>query len=220
MPDGADAGLWLAAAALLGALLAGCGPKTPEAAAPPAETAVASPLRGAPEFAGCKWQEVKGRTLAIQGFACGPGHGNLRIVADDALPGFQRETQGPDGRVRSVAVRVFAKAADAPLKSVLGAVRAASPGRFTAACVFAPATSVHDEGGRRFVLEPAGEQKPFWEASVASDTPIEWPCGPLGVSIAGDRYFEVLPQDPRKVVFVEMGSEIQNFDPATLRSLD
>ena len=122
--------------------------------------------------------------------------------------------------MRTVAVRVFSKPADAPLVSVLAAVRAASPGRFTTRCVFAPATSLHDEGRRRFVLEPAGEQKQVWEASVASDTPMERPCGPLGVSIAGDRYFELLPQDPRKVVFVEMGSEIQNFDPATLRPLD
>lgn len=204
--------VWMAALALV----AGCGPQAPAPAAPP-EPEAASPLRGAPEFAGCEWETVTGATLSIQGFACGPEHGNQRIVADDALPGFVLESAGTDGPVRSVAVRAFAKSAEAPLDSILPAVRAASPGPYTARCVFAPAAGVDNAGRGRVVLEPAGEEKARWEASVMSDTPMEKPCGDLGVSIAGDRWFEELAGRPTTVVFVEMGSEIQIFDPATLK---
>jgi hypothetical protein len=206
----------LAALAAL-SLTAGCGPKAPAAPAAAPQAEAASPLRGAPEFAGCEWETVRGARLSIQGFACGPEHGNVRIVADDALPGFVLESAGTDGPVRSVAVRAFAKAADAPLDSILPAVRAASPGPYTAACVFAPAAGLDNAGHDRFVLEPSGEAKAKWEASVMSDTPMEKPCGDLGVSIAGDRWFEELASAPGTVVFVEMGSEIQIFDPATLR---
>ena len=190
---------WLALAPIL-SLVAACGPSAP-APAPAAETEIASPLRGAPEFAGCEWEVVRGASLEIQGFACGPDHANQRIVADDALPGFVLEASGPDGPVRSVAVR------------------AASPGPYSARCVFSPAPGVDNAGRARLVLEPAGEDKDRWEASVMSDTPMEKPCGELGVSIVGDRWFEEVAGRPTMAVFVEMGSEIQIFDPATLRPI-
>ena len=208
---------WLALAPIL-SLVAACGPSEP-APPPAAETGIASPLRGAPEFAGCEWEVVRGASLEIQGFACGPDHANQRIVADDALPGFVLEASGPDGPVRSVAVRAFAKAAGAPLESILPAVRAASPGPYSARCVFSPAPGVDNAGRARLVLEPAGEDKDRWEASVMSDTPMEKPCGELGVSIVGDRWFEEVAGRPTMAVFVEMGSEIQIFDPATLRPI-
>ena len=202
----------LAGAAL--ALIAACSPDTPAA---PAPEAIASPLRGAPEFAGCEWTTVRGQRLELQGFNCGADHGNLRIEADDGLPGFVLVWQGPDGPVRATAVRAFAKAPNAPLSDILPVVREASPGPYTAHCVFAPSTAIDDEGRSRFVLEPVGEDKRRWEASVMSDEPMEKPCGDLGVGIAGHRYFETVAGAPDTVVFVDMGSEIQNFDPATLR---
>jgi hypothetical protein len=36
--------------------------------------------------------------------------------------------------------------------------------------------------------------------------------------MAGDRYFSELQGDPARVAFVELGSEIQIYDPATLRA--
>lgn len=195
-------------------LAAGCGPKV---SAPPAETEIVSPLRGAPEFAGCEWETIKGAALEIQGFACGPDHGNQRLVADDALPGFVLESKGPDGTIRQVAVRVFAKDPAAPLESILPAVRAASPGPYTARCVFASAPGADNAGRNRLVLEPAGAEKDRWDASIMSDRPMDKPCGELGVGMAGDRFFEELAGAPGVALFIDMGSEIQIFDPATLR---
>jgi len=197
------------------ALLAGCGPK-PDAP-PAAEAEIASPLRGAPEFAGCEWGVVKGSSLSIQSFACGPDHGGQRLVADNALPGFLLEFTGADETVRRVAVRAFPKDAGAPVESILPAVRAASPGPYTARCVLAPAQGGDHEGRGRQVLEPAGEEKARWEASIMSDEPMDKPCGDYGVGMAGDRYFEAMPGQPATVLFVDMGSDIQIFDPATIR---
>lgn len=198
------------------ALIAACGPTAP-APAPAAEAEIASPLRGAPEFAGCEWGVIRGASLEIQGFACGPDHGNQRLVADDALPGFVLEFAGAEETIRRVAVRTFPKAPNAPLESILNAVRAASPGPYTARCVLAPATGGDHEGRGRLVLEPAGAEKDRWEASVMSDEPMDKPCGELGVGMVGDRYFQALPGAPGTAVFVDMGSDIQIFDPATLK---
>ncbi len=196
------------------ALLSGCGAQAPAAKAPPAPAAPVSALRNAPEFAGCAWQEVKGARLAMQAFACGPDHGGVHIEADDSLPGFRLVYAGGESRM---VVRTFDKAAAAPLEAILPAVRAASPGPFTAACAFAPAQGYDAKGKDRFVFEPTGADKAAWEKSQASDAPMDPPCGPLGVSIAGDRYFTVLADHPQVVVYADMGSEIQIFDPETLR---
>lgn len=192
-------------------VLAGCGPTAPE----PQAAAPVSALRGAAEFADCQWGEVEGEKLAIQAFACGPEQSHSKLVADNRLPGFWLEMTGDSGPIHRLAVRTFAKDAKAPLSSILTAVRIASPGPMTAACVLSPAPPADGQPEGRYVLEPGPRDKARWEASVMSDEPMEAPCGELGESIAGDRYFRAL--NPTTVAFVELGSEIQIYDPATLR---
>lgn len=196
------------------ALMSACAPE-PAAKAPPVAEAPVSALRSAPEFAACTWQEVKGARLAMQAFACGPEQGGGHIEADDRLPGFQLVFDGPPAERRPV-VRTFAKPAAAPLEAILPAIRAASPGPHTATCAFAPAQGYDNEDRGRFVLEPTGAAKAAWDASLAVE-PGDPPCGPMGVSAAGDRYFKVMPGHPDLVVYADMGSEIQIFDPETLR---
>ncbi|MES2725212.1 MAG: hypothetical protein V4656_18825 [Pseudomonadota bacterium] len=196
------------------ALMGACTqPAAKPPAAPPA--AAGSALRSAPEFAACAWQEVRGAKLAMQAFACGPEQGGQHIEADDGLPGFQLVHDGSPAERRPV-VRTFAKPADAPLEAILPAIRAASPGPHSATCAFAPAQGHDHKDKGRFVLEPTGAAKASWEASLAVE-PGEPPCGALGVSAAGDRYFKVMPGHPDLVVYADMGSEIQIFDPETLR---
>lgn len=174
-----------------------------------------------PEFAKCKREEVRGATLSILSYQCaGPEAGNTILIADDTLPGFVVESQGPDGTSRRVAVRVFKKAADAPVSSVLDAIRAASPGPHTVTCVLNPwRDSEGTEDLKRFIFEPAGEAAKAWEASQTNGGETGSPCGAMGVQFAGDLYFEELIDDPTTVVFVDAGSEIQIFDPATLKVL-
>lgn len=177
-----------------------------------------SALSKAPEFAKCEWRTTKGASFSIQAFACGPDMRNQHIVADDNLPGFVLVSDGDGGPTRSTAIRLFGKPPTSPIAFVLNSVRAVSPGPLTRTCAFEPAPKV-DPAKKRFVLTPVGEAKAQWEKDIAGNAPsMAEPCGPLGVGIAGDRYFFEAPGHPETVVFADMGSEIQIFDPETLTS--
>ena len=100
-------------------------------------------------FPACTWAEQTGAGLTISAFSCP----NQKLVADEALPGFQMQQTETDGaQSRYPAIQVFAKAADAPIDAVLDAVRPASPGLFTAGCVL---TAGHnDPSGKTFLFAP------------------------------------------------------------------
>jgi hypothetical protein len=153
-------------------------------------------------------------------FSCPPEAGGVHLVADDALPGFALESTDPARPGRTVVVRLFDKPADAPISAILDAARALSPGLNTPTCALEPASGVDHEGKPHHVLAPTGEARAAFEAAVAGDAVPDPPCGPLGISAMGDRYFTVAPGRPDKVMFVDRGSEIQVFDETTLRVID
>jgi hypothetical protein len=66
-------------------------------------------------FIGCTWGKVEGATLSVWSYACDAQHGDTRLIADDALPGFRF----PGGKVAIVA---FNKPAEAPIAAVLNKV--------------------------------------------------------------------------------------------------
>lgn len=171
-------------------------------------------------FPGCRWGEVKGATLSIWSLACGPKAGDTRLVADDRLPGFVLESNGPDGKSRKVAIRAFAKAAAAPIESVLPAIRAASPGAHTDTCALIPFDDADSRqfsrGAAVYTFEPTGAAKTAWAKAEADGGPADAPCGDLGVYFDRAPLFWILRGDPATVVAVDMGSEIQIFDPTTL----
>lgn len=202
----------LAAALLLAACDQATAPSPKPAPTPPR----ASALRNAPEFASCRWETVKGARFSIDSFACGPQFGRMHLEADDDLPGFRLVLDGADGAVKTEAIRFFEKAPGEPIETVLPEVRKAS-GPKAAGCGFLPAEGVDNQGKARMVLSPLGTAKAAWEKSVESDEPDDQPCGRWGVGISGDRYFFELPGHPEIVVAADMGSEIQIFDPETLR---
>jgi hypothetical protein len=169
-------------------------------------------------FTNCTWGEVKGATASIWSYACGADAGNVRLAADDALPGFVIESTDPAAPGRRTAIQIFAKPQDAPIEAVLDAVRAASPGPQTATCGFMPAPGVDHEGKPRFIFSPVGEARAAYERAITGDTIPEPPCGAMGPSEAGDRLFEVIAPD--KVAYIDFGSEIQIFDASTLKVID
>jgi hypothetical protein len=181
-----------------------------------AEAKTPEPSQGRADFPACRWGEVKGATLSIWSFACGPSQARAHLVADNKLPGFVLIQRGADGPSSKVVIRTFKKMASAPVQSVLQAIRIASPGPHSASCSLNPAPKSAEPGPPRFTLEPTGAAKSKWDASQTSSVEPDMPCGPLGVAYAGDRYFEALPGDPTTVVFLDMGSEVQIFDPKTL----
>jgi hypothetical protein len=186
------------------ALLAACAPPAPQA--PAADAPQPSPELAA-VFPGCEWGEVSAAGVSVWSFACP----DQRLIADVALPGFQLELGGESETiVRVPAIRFFAKAPDAPLESVLEAVRAASPGG--EACTIEPGS--HGD----YVLMPTGDALVAYQAFVEgrADGP-SMPCGPLGPSEAGGRTFRVLDGAPDKVVMINWPSDVAIFDSDTLR---
>ena len=173
-------------------------------------------------FSGCTWGKVQGATMSIWAYACNPEGGSItHMVADDSLPGFFIEGTHDGETSRSPAIIAFKKAADAPIEAILSEVRAKSPGPHSAQCVITPASY---EGALPGVYEfaPVGAVETQWNAfssGEADATPIDAPCGDLGLQMSGDRIFEVLKDDPTTVLFINFGSEIQIFDVDTLRSV-
>jgi hypothetical protein len=188
-------------ALLFGLALAACAPTEPPAAPAPTPGEAAAEL-----YADCTWGEVTSADLSIWSFACA----NDRLVPDEA--GFARERTQPDGQVvRNVAIRVFAKPADAGLDAIVEQVRAVSPGG--EACVLEP--GAHDD----WVFMPTGEALAAHQAFVEgrAEGP-SMPCGPLGPSEAGGRTFRVVDGAPDKVVMIDWGTEPPIFDADTLRA--
>lgn len=203
------------AAVALAVLATGCGPGDTRKL-DPAAASEPQPSQGMREtFASCTWGEVVGATASVWSYACGAGYGNVRLVADDALPGFVIESTAADAPGRSVAIRFFDKPDGAPVDAILSAVRAASPGPGSAACVLTPAPAADVGAPARYVFAPQGAARIAYEAALAGDVVPEPPCGPLGISHTGDRTFREI--GPGTVAMVEAGSEIQIFDADTLK---
>lgn len=186
----------------IAALLAACAPPpapTPDAPRPSAELAAV--------FPDCEWGEVSAAGVSIWSFACP----DRRLIADEALPGFQLELGGESETiVRVPAIRFFSKAPDAPLESVLEAVRAASPG--------GEACTIERGSHGDFVFMPTGEALIAHQAFVEgrAEGP-SMPCGPLGPREAGGHTFRLLEGAPDKVVMINWPSDAPIFDPDTLR---
>jgi hypothetical protein len=166
-----------------------------------------------PEFKGCKLGDVTGAGMTIRSYACGKKLMNAHLEVDEALPGFDYV----DSSGKGMRIRAFKKEPGAPIDAVLTAVRAASPGVYSGECVFEP-LEIEDYGRPTFVLTPAGKGKTAWDEAQDDTSDMEPPCGTLGVHFEGDRYFQELSGDPSTVVFINAGSEIQIYDPRTLKA--
>lgn len=207
--------------AIVALSLAACQPADEPAAAPAAaaQTVVQPSETMQQTFSNCTWGEVQGGGLSIWSYACPAGAGDFRLVYDETLPGFAYEATYEGETSRRAAVVIFKKAADAPLDSILAAVRAKSPGPHSAECVL---STVPSPEGEVAGFEPTGAVKTQWDAFASGaegSEPMDAPCGDMGPQMSGDRGFRVLADDPTTVVFIEYGSEIQPFDPASIRKI-
>lgn len=212
-------GITAAAVALIG--LTACTPAEDKAAAPaaPAQTPIQPSEMMQQTFSNCTWGEVTGGGLSIWSYACPAGAGDFHLVYDESLPGFAYEATYEGETSRRAAVVIFKKAADAPIDSILAAVRAKSPGPHSAECVL---STIPSPEGDIAGFEPTGAVKTQWDAFASGAEgaePMDAPCGDMGPQMSGDRGFRVLTDDPTTVVFIEYGSEIQPFDPASIRKV-
>ena len=169
-------------------------------------------------FTGCTKQQVEGAGLAISSYACGPDHGKVHLEADATLPGFVELQDTEQGILREPKIRIFKKDPAAPIEAILEQVRAASPGPASASCILEKAPPAEGVAADRYYFAPTGEAKAAWDRAQDGGPEADPPCGSLGVQFVGDLYFVVLNGDPGRVAFIDAGSEIQIFDPSTLRA--
>ena len=212
-------GIMAASVALIG--LTACTPAEDKAAAAaaPAPAAIQPSEMMQQTFSNCTWGEVTGGGLSMWSYACPADAGDFRLVYDESLPGFAFESTSEGQTSRTPAVVVFNKAADAPIDSILAAVRVKSPGPHSETCVLSVVPSPE---GDIVGFEPTGAVKTRWDAFASGAEgaePMDAPCGEMGPQMSGDRGFRVLADDPTTVVFIEYGSEIQPFDPASIRKI-
>jgi hypothetical protein len=181
------------------------------------ETAFPNPPTRA-VFDGCAWEHVEGAGVRLWSQACHEEGSFQRLIADESAPILWREAV-LDGQVmRSVAVQVFSKDKAAPLDSILASVFAAAPAPAGATCAFgaAAASDAQSANVKRYALVPVGETRTAYERTIASGEVAAPPCGAMGPTEAGERYFEVHDAHPDKVVFVELGSDLPIFEYNTL----
>ncbi|MDV6332147.1 hypothetical protein [Asticcacaulis sp. 201] len=166
-------------------------------------------------FKTCKWEKVESRTLVIWSYACGEDMGNVRLTADTKTGGFALGSNVPDGTSPRSVIQPFPKSANAPVSAILSAVLAAT-GAHGASCQLVETD--YGDWGKVWLLEPTGAERVAYDKANAVE-PQANPCGELGIGPAGDRFFRVLADDPTRVIYYDMGSEIQIFDPSTLRTI-
>lgn len=192
----------------LGLMACGQQASTPTATKAPAALSEREPFEGCSDW---RTERQFGLTIAVQDCP------EVKLVADSAQKALFLEQGGS----RSLALQVFAKPADAGPDVVLPQLLAAGRAPAGATCALEPAPEGLPlaEGQTRFVLTPTGASKTAWERALANVdlVPETQPCGTLGVGVVGDRYIQIDAKRPDMVVFVELGSEAQIYDPATLR---
>jgi hypothetical protein len=206
-------------AGLLAVVLAACQPQAPygsdagKKAAPAPAAAPTPPAALAETFKECTWGEVKGATASLWAFSCPED----KVAFNAALPGFERQITGATPSTYPI-VRLFTKAADAPLDAALPAIRAASRGAET--CVLEPIP----EMAGQFQLMPAGPARKRYADLVAgtlkNPTDADYlPCGPLGPSEAGMRIISAVAGSSTLVAVSETGSDVPLYDLSTLKAV-
>lgn len=183
--------------------------------APPSPAQVDAPpppasLSGS--FPDCTWAETRGAGVSLWAFDCP----TVKIVADETLPGLMKVHSGDNAPSPSPLVQLFDIAEAAPIDSIAAAVRTASPATDVALCTLQPSETM--PGWHEFM--PTGALKDAYAKFVAggADAPA-MPCGALGPSESGGRYFKMLDGSTSKVALVHMPSDIPSFDINTLSAM-
>lgn len=171
------------------------------------------PVSLAEQFPDCTWAETRGAGVSLWAYDCP----TARIVADETLPGLVKVHAGEDAPAPSTLVRLFDIAEAAPIDSIVAAVRAASPAPDVTLCTFQPSEAM--AGWYEFM--PTGALKDAYGKFVSGDADEpSMPCGELGPSESGGRYFKMLSGSTSKVAVVHMPSDIPNFDVKTLSAVE
>ena len=185
----------------IGLASAGCG------VAPQARVPVAAPASA------CQWQWLEAGPLRVRVEDCRHATGHWRVRHDPDLPGLALWRDGE--RVQTV-LHWLRKPESADVRAVMATLQAGGhvpPGED---CVFREVPGpVQPAGTRRHEIRPAGERLKAFEATPRDQVP-DPPCGAYGWSTHGVRYFLTDARQPGWVLFVDIGQDGTQVDPASI----
>lgn len=160
----------------------------------------------------CRWVWVQGRGIGLWSEACTLPTGRWRVVWRAKTQSFELQR---NGRRTDTVVRLWSVAPDDPLETLLKTLKAEGlvPDN-EERCVFLPKAIRPDVRTRAFfVIKPQAGDPP---AVTPSGEIPEPPCGDLGASTHGVRYFMTDLRAPGRVVFVNEGQDGLMFDPRSI----
>lgn len=172
-------------------------------------------------FEGCRWEEISVRDVGLWSQVC--ANGQLRVGKStvrgggsyDALLYEQRSPTGEIFPLREAVVLFPTTGGGLDALTQLMMAQGAAPAGAT--CRLEPTQAAAPTGRKRYTLTPTGATKIAWERAVTSDTvPEQPPCGTFGIAPVGDRYVEIQDARPDTAIFVELGSEIQIYEPDSI----
>ncbi len=170
------------------------------------------PVSLAEAFPNCTWAETRGAGMSLWAYDCPAA----KIVVDETMPGLVRVHAGKDAPAPSTVVQLFDIAEAAPIDSIVAAVQAASPAPDVTLCTLQPSQAM--AGWHEFM--PTGTLRDAYGKFAAGETESpSMPCGQLGPSESGGRYFKMLPGSTSKVAVVHMPSDMPSFDIKTLSAV-
>jgi len=111
-------------------------------------------------------------------------------------------------------IQIFEIKKGSSIDSINEAVRAASPARDNHLCTLQP--SPGSKGDYEFL--PTGALKEAYEKPTALEDGLAEPCGPMGPSEVGGRYFFKLKGSDNKIVVAFMPSDMPSFDVNSLKA--
>ena len=161
----------------------------------------------------CQWQWLDAGPLRVRVEECRHATGHWRVRPDPGLPGLALWRDGE--RVQTV-LHWMRKPEATGIQAVMAQLQAGGhvpPGED---CVFrevpGPAVPL---GSRRHEIRPAGERLKAFEATPKDQIP-DPPCGAYGWSTHGVRYFLTDARQPGWVLFVDLGQDGTQVDPASI----
>lgn len=166
------------------------------------------------DAAQCRQQVLRLDGLVIDTSDCRYATGHWRVEVEPALPGLALWRD--EERVDTV-VQLFAKAPTDDITAILPALRSRGDIPDDDDCRFVPeAVRPTVRTIALFEIRPFGARLQRLQATPADEIP-DPPCGAMGWSTHGVRYFMTDLRRPDRVVYIDEGQDGTQIDPRSIR---
>lgn len=163
----------------------------------------------------CRWEQLDAGPLRLRVQTCHHATGTWTVRHEPGLPGLALWRDGD--RVQTV-LQWFGKPPAAGVSAVMPELQARGLVPPGGDCVFRTldGPSAGPPGSLRHDIRPAGARLAAFQATPRDQIP-DPPCGAYGWSTHGVRYFVSDPRQPQWVLYIDLGQDGTQIDPASIR---